>query len=514
MPLDDLKSNLEALRKRIKDDFRKEKAYLERLFEEAPEAIAVIDVDGRVLHVNNEFTEVFGYAPEEVHDRFLDELITPEKLERQAEWTAERTKKGERVNLETIRRRKDGSLLHISLIMAPIVVDEEQSSTYVIMRDITRRRLMEDEVRRGKAYLEHLFESSQEAIAMTDNEGRIMQLNSEFTRLFGYSMAESMGFPLDDLIAVEGAAEEAREITRKVSEGTRITTEGLRRRKDGEHIHVSVVAAPVIVEGMQVGTYGIYRDNADLVLFQERLREAQKLESLGILAGGVAPDMYDFLAAIQGKAEEVLSNLPDGSPVRDDVAEIIEAADGAARLCRLVRDPAGDDGPPTRVLNVSELVRKLGTMLRRYVAENADFAVEPASHLPGARLNAARFAQVLMNLVLNASEALDGEPGGITLRTGVQELDETFLRDCGGGDGLAPGAYVLVEVADTGPGIDRKTMDCLFDPSFTTGCAGRGQGLPNVLDVMKSMGGAIKVNSVPGEGSTFSVFFPASESKE
>jgi two-component system cell cycle sensor histidine kinase/response regulator CckA len=251
----------------------RQSAYLEHLFESAQEAIVIGDSDGRVLRVNNEFKRMFGYSKNEAVDRQIDELLTPAELMEEAAAATRATASGQRVSLETLRRRKDGKLIHVQLIGSPIKLGEEQVGVYGIYRDITEQKQAEHALVREKSYLDQLIESAPEGIVITDNEGRIVRVNSEFKRMFGYSKRDAQGRSIDDLVAPPGMHKEATGLTKQVSRGQKISQETLRRRKDGSLIHVSVIASPIVIDSVQVGIYGIYRDITDRKLAEEGQRK-------------------------------------------------------------------------------------------------------------------------------------------------------------------------------------------------------------------------------------------------
>ena len=165
--------------------------------------------------------------------------------------------------MEAVRQRKDGSLIHVSVIGSPIIVDGKQVAVYAIYRDISDRKQAEQAFQAEKAYLEQLFESAQEAIVMTTNEGRVLRVNSEFSKIFGYSRKETIGKLVDDLVAPKKLFKEAISTTQDVADGKKISVETIRRKKDRSKIHVSVIASPISVDGRQVAVYAIYRDITD-----------------------------------------------------------------------------------------------------------------------------------------------------------------------------------------------------------------------------------------------------------
>ncbi|MBN2400542.1 MAG: PAS domain S-box protein [Candidatus Aminicenantes bacterium] len=246
--------------KQTKKQLEIERSYLAQLFESAQEAIVMADCDHRILKVNSEFTRIFGYTKKEAQGKFIDELVSPRELAKETSKITRRVAAGKTMALEGLRRRKDGQLIYVSIMASPIVIGKKQVGVYGIYRDITRQKLAEKALATEKSYLSQLFESAQEGIMLGDNFGKIIKVNEEFTRIFGYTKKESRGRLIDDLIAPKESASEVIEVTRRASEGKTMILEGRRRRKDGSLIHASVLASPIIIDKEQVGVYAIYRD--------------------------------------------------------------------------------------------------------------------------------------------------------------------------------------------------------------------------------------------------------------
>ncbi len=306
-------------RKKAEEALLLQKTYYERLFNSAPEAIALHDNDDRIANVNTEFTRLFGYTAEEVIGKPINDILANEALREEAENVSQTVMKGKVVELETKRKHKSGRLIDVSILGAPIIHDGKQIGDYAIYRDITERKKAENEIRLQKTYLERLFNSAPEAVVLHDNEDKILDINAEFTRMFGYSREEAVGRSINELLAPDHLKKEAGTFSATVIHGDRLEAESQRKRKDGRLIDVSIMGAPILHDQQQIGVYAIYRDITERKKVQEvriRLNEEQRmareiqlnflpktdpkipgysLAGKSIPASNVGGDYYDFI---------------------------------------------------------------------------------------------------------------------------------------------------------------------------------------------------------------------------
>jgi PAS domain S-box-containing protein len=245
-------------RKRAEEEAKKQTAHLDELFELAPHAVVLVDADVRIIRVNREFTRMFGYLPEEAVGKLLQDLVAPE--ERMAEYqnNARLLSSGHKVESETVRRRKDGSRIVVSMTASPVLTAGPIEG-YIIYRDITARKRDEEELKKQTAHLDELFELAPHAVVLVDADVRVMRVNREFTRMFGYTADEAVGRLLQDLVAPEERLAEYQNNARLLSGGSKVEMETVRRRKDGVRLAVSMTASPVLTAGPIEG-YIIYRD--------------------------------------------------------------------------------------------------------------------------------------------------------------------------------------------------------------------------------------------------------------
>jgi len=282
------KPTCEELEKRIKDlkkieeELYLQKTYFEKLFNSAPEAISLQDDNDLIVDVNEEFTKMFGYSPEEAIGKPINELVVSEELQDEASMLSHKVIQRETVEVDSKRKRKDGTLFDVSILCAPIVHEGQQMGDYAIYRDITERIKAEEELRIQKAYFEKLFNSDPEAIVLHDNNNIVVKANDQFTRMFGYSREEAIGKPVNELLASKEFQDEAFENSHKVIHGQTVEVESKRKRKDGTLFDVSILHTPFIHGDNQMRVYAIYhRDITERKKAEEELHiEKTYLEKL------------------------------------------------------------------------------------------------------------------------------------------------------------------------------------------------------------------------------------------
>jgi len=288
-------------RKKAEEQLYIQTAYLERLFNSAPEAIVWHDNDDRVVNVNDEFTKMFGYTREESIGRPINDLVASKELLAEAAMLSDKVIHGQRVELDTQRRRKDGTLFDVSILGAPIFHGGNQMGVFAVYRDISSRKKAEEDLTIQETFFEKLFNSAPEAIVLHDNNDIIVDVNEEFTRMFGYTHSEAVGKQINDLVAPPAHKEEAARLSSTVIHGERVEVDSRRKRKDGSLIDVSILGAPVVHGGKQLGIYAIYRDITERKKAEEaRIRsqeEARMARNIQInLLPKAGPDLpgYDI----------------------------------------------------------------------------------------------------------------------------------------------------------------------------------------------------------------------------
>jgi PAS domain S-box-containing protein len=251
------------------------------------------------------------------------------------------------------------------------------------------------------------------------------------------------------------------------------------------------------------------RDITERKRFNDRLQQTQKLESLGVLAGGIAHDFNNLLTGIMGNSSIVLDDLPSDSPVRENLEAVLKASERAALLTRQLLAYAGKGRFVVEHLNLSDLVREITNLLQTSIPRTVELQLHLQNDLSSIEGDAAQIQQLIMNLVINAAEAVEeGKTETVLIVTRLEKVTQSDINQTISPNGALPGQYVTLEVRDSGCGMDSVTLSRIFDPFFTTKFTGRGLGLAAVLGMVRGHKGALQVESAPGKGSSFKVLFP------
>ena len=487
----------------------KDSGRLAAIEESSEDAIVSKTLDGTILTWNKGAEQVYGYTAEEVIGRHMSLLLPPDRREEESR-ILERIRHGERLeHFETVRRRKTGEPIHISVTISPI---RDKNGRIIGASHLARSRTD----RRLEQQLEQLaaiVESAEDAIISKTLDGTVLTWNAGAERVYGYNAAEMIGKPMT-LLLPEGLPNEENEILQLLRAGKRVEHfETVRKTKRGDLIDVSLTISPIrSADGTITGASHVARNVTERKQLEEQLRHTQKLESLGVLAGGVAHDFNNLLTGILGNASLALESLSSHSPVCGLLRDVVNASERASHLTRQLLAYAGKGRFIIEPLNVSVLVWEISNLIQASVPKNVQLRLELGEDLPLIQADASQIQQVVMNLVINGAEAIGAQQNGTVLvTTAVQEVDEHYLATAlGETDELTPGTYVCLEVHDTGCGMDEATMNRIFDPFFTTKFTGRGLGLAAVQGIVRGHKGAMKVYSTPGQGTTFKILYPAS----
>jgi len=382
------------------------------------------------------------------------------------------------------------------------------------IEDITEPRRKENELRASEVRYRRLFETAQDGILILDGETRkIIDVNPFLFELLGYTRAELVGKELWQL-GLFRDIEVSQNAFQKLQDSGYIRYDDLPlEAKSGRRLEVEFVSNVYYVNHTKVIQCNI-RDVTERKRIEEQLRHTQKLESLGVLAGGVAHDFNNLLTPILGNASLVLGELSPSSHLRSKLEDLITAGQRAADLTRQLLAYAGKGQFIVAPVDLSDLVREISNLVRASMPKNVQLRLDLQDNLPCVQADSSQIHQLIMNLIINGAEAIaEGQGGTVAVTTGVQQVDEYYIQDAFAPKEILPGKYICLEVHDTGHGMDEETKAKIFDPFFTTKFTGRGLGLAAVSGIVRVHRGALKVNSTPGKGTTFKVLFPATEAE-
>jgi two-component system, cell cycle sensor histidine kinase and response regulator CckA len=359
----------------------------------------------------------------------------------------------------------------------------------------------------SESYLAALVRHAADAIVSLDGDGRIVAFNEAAERMFGVSGREAEGQLFVELASPPGSERLAEVVAKTAAEARRVDDIRL-RSWGGQPFVASLTTAPVRGRGDEVvGAVAIVRDVTEQRRSEERLREMQKAESLATLAGGVAHDFNNLLVSVLGWADLALADPEDAELLRQSLDRIQQSAQQAADLAGQMLAYTGRGEFRLEPVRLDQLIEDMMSLLQASVSRKAEIVTRSAPDLPPVRGDPTQLRQVVLNLVTNASEALDGEPGEIEVRLATPQGVVLAAAEAAA---LEPAdEHVALTVSDTGHGMDEATRSRVFDPFFTTKFSGRGLGLAATLGVIRAHGGVISVDSEPGEGATFEVLLPA-----
>ncbi len=371
---------------------------------------------------------------------------------------------------------------------------------------------------RAEKIFRAVVESAPNAMVLADVEGRIVLINVQAERLFGYLREELIGQLVEMLIPVRYRGSHpghrtaflANPHARPMGAGRELF--GL--RKDGVEVPVEIGINPIQTEegnfilAAVVDITERRRAEEEQQRMSDRLQQAQKMESLALLAGGIAHDFNNLLVAILGNAGLARRHMPPESPVMPMIKDIEASSERAAALINQMLAYSGRGKFQIEAVNLNRLVEEMTHLVSATISKKAvlKFNLEP--NLPAILADVTQIRQVVMNLIINASEALADKSGVISVTTGVVDADAAYLQGTSFPDGLTESTYVFLEVSDTGCGMDEATQKKIFDPFFTTKFTGRGLGLAAVQGILRGHKGAVKVYSQLRKGTTFKVMFP------
>lgn len=470
------------------------------------ECVSVTDLNDRIIFVNETFCKIYGYHQDDVIGKHATILHSDRNPPGMNEEIFHKTREGG-WHGELYNRRKDGTDVPIYLSTAVI---RDESGTPVgllgVAVDITERMQAEEE----RLRLEAAINQSSEAVAITDPEGIVLYVNPAFERITGYKREESMGHVLRNLQPDHADAVALAAIRQALDQHKSWTGRATMHRMDGSTYEEEATISPV-VDGKNkiVNLVAIKRDITRQMQMEAQLQQSQKMESVGLLAGGIAHDFNNLLTPILGYSEMAMLGLTEDNPLHSTFDQIHSAGQRAKELTTQLLAFGRKQVIEMQVTDLNQVINNLNVMLRRTLREDIQISHRLMPELPPVNADPSQLEQVLLNLAVNAQDALrDG--GVISIETRTAVLDEALME---GGQEIEPGAYVILSVSDNGHGMNNETLQHIFEPFYTTKERGKGTGLglATAYGIVKQHNGRILALSEPGVGTTFKVYLPQLE---
>jgi PAS domain S-box-containing protein len=494
-------------RKRTEEALRESDDKFKHVFESANVGKSITLPTGEIV-VNRAFCDLLGYTQEELKSRKWEELTAPEDIDLTQQFI-DQLMKGEKDSVRFTKRfvHKNGSLVWVDLSSA-LRRDKEGMPLHLISTivDITERKRAEEALRESEARFRTLIERAPVAVSVSRN-GILLYGNQKLREILGMrDSEESVGRPIIEHYAPQ-CREESKERTLRRSHGLPVPAEfeSIFLRVDGSQFPVHLAVAQIALpDGM--ANIAFVTDITDRKQAEEALRHAQKMETVGQLAGGVAHDFNNMLQVIISYVELSLAKVDPGQPLHKYLLQVRRAAQRSAEITGQLLAFARKQTVSPKVMDLNDAVAGAQKMIQRLIGEDIDLAWMPGHDLWRVKIDPVQLDQILANLAANARDAIRGL-GKLSLHTEKVGFDEAY---CASHPGCIPGEYVLLSVSDDGCGMDQETVSHLFEPFFTTKGVGKGTGLglATVFGIIKQNDGFIAVDSEPGHGSTFRVYLP------
>ena len=498
------------------------------ILEAIPDAVAAVNQQGVIVQVNSQTENMFGYTRDELIGQRVEMLVPersrPQHHQHRAHFHQQPKIRRMGAGLDLYGRRKDGSEFPVEISLSPITTADGVVVLSAI-RDISDQKRIQEELRRVNAELDRqrtrelrdsqnrlalIVDSSQDAIIGKDLDGIITHWNKGAEHMYGYPAEEMIGKPIT-ILCPKDRPDEIPAILDRIRRGERVEYfESVRVTKDGRRLDVSLSVSPILdPEGTVVGASAIARNITSQKKVEDQLRQSQKMEAVGRLAGGVAHDFNNVLGIVTA-CTELLQGRVDANDV-EYLENIREASKRGSALTRQLLAFSRKQNVQTQVLDLNERLREVSKLLRPLMGDDVEIVL--FSHASSTIIEAdpGQIDQIVMNLAVNSRDAMP-RGGKLILESTVADFDEGFVRDH---PGMSPGRYVMLAISDNGVGMDEATRSRIFEPFFTTKDTGKGTGLglSTVYGIVKQAGGHIWVYSEPGHGTTFKIYLPSADSK-
>ena len=484
-------------------------AWLAAIVEWSDDAIIGETLDGVITSWNRGAQELYGYTAEEVMGRSVAFLFPPESGG-ELEGNLRRTRSGEVIHrAETVRVHKDGREVVVSLTISPIRDAQGNiQGASTIARDMTERRAAQQALENSENRYRLLFENNPQPMWVYDQETlAFLTVNETAVHNYGYSREEFLRMTLKDIRPAEDVEKLLEATAFPITE---LNREGpwRHRKKDGQIISVEITEHPLVYEG-RPGALVMATDITERLRLEEQFRQAQRLESVGRLAGGVAHDFNNLLTVINGYSEMLLTEAAAKGEPSAELQEIRGAGDRAAALTAQLLAFSRRQLIQPSVININTVVQDTERMLSRLIGEDIELVMRLAPDLGLVEADTGQIQQIVMNLAINSRDAME-DGGTLLIETSNILLDESYRATH---PELRPGPHVMLAITDTGSGMSPAVRARLFEPFFTTKELGKGTGLglATVYGMVKQSGGWIWVYSEPNRGTTFKIYLPRTD---
>jgi len=499
-------------RKQAEEVTRKNEERYRAIFEGTATANIIVALDTTILMANDNFATLVGYSKQEIEGKMSwTQFVVREDLERVKKNQMMRSVDPASVpsSYELRARNRSGELRDLFMSVAVIPGTKESVASLI---DITDWKRSEQAKFESELRFQELAKLLPEVAYEADKSGVFTFVNQAWFEKFGYDQEDfSRGITVYDVIVQE---DHPRMVAayKKLMRGEGLGFEEYTaRRKNGSTFPMLVYATAMYQEGKPVGHRGFTVDITERRNLEEQLVMAQKMESVGRLAGGVAHDFNNMLSVIIGNAEMAMAGLDSSDPLQRTLQDILSAGNRSADLTRQLLAFARKQTIAPRVMDLNDTVSGMLKMLQRLIGENIDLSWNPSRNPWKIRIDPSQVDQLLANLTVNARDAIN-KAGRIIIETSNELCDEAYCVDK---PECVPGEYVMLAVSDNGCGMDRQTLSNIFEPFFTTKKEGQGTGLglATVYGIVKQNGGFINVYSEPGKGTTFRIYIPRHKSE-
>jgi len=491
--------------KRAQEEVLKQTSRLDELFEQTPEAVAILSADGRIVRINKEFTRMFGYEPDEVLERPVNDLIVPERLVESAREYNRRLKSGDRVEVETVRRRKDGNDVHVSLLAVPVTAASgEQVANYAIYRDITERKRAEERLLESEVRFQAIADTAPVMIWTTGTDGLCNYFSKPWLDFTGRTMEQEVGMGWTEGVHPDDVQGCLDRFLPAFHARKPFRMEYRLRRADGEYRWVDESGIPRYTPGGEFAGYiGCNIDITDRKRAEEereRLRQVQselahinRVTTMGELAASIAHEVKQPISAAHTNAQTCLRwlgrNQPEIEEAREAASRVIQDVTRASEIISRIRVLFKKGEPEREWVDVNEVIQEMISLMRSEAARHAiSIHTELAPELPNVRADRVQLQQVFLNLMLNGIDAItEGNVAG--------DLTIKSQRN--------PDGQVLISVSDTGIGLPPERANKVFDAFFTTKPQGTGLGLSISRSIIESHGGRLWATGNSDRGATF-----------